>query len=480
MLRLLGLFDPGWRDFSVRQSNTEITLLWLLAVILGAALYYFFFARNKKNSKESDLRIVTLERELSEERARHNKLKQQLDSANSKANSFAASAGELEKIKHKLIDVQKEVDILSVQNLKLKEEFKTEHGKVTSMMVDHGEVESLRNRVKNQEKELIQMRNDALRAKAELERSLSDKVRLTASLDESQVTELKNKVQRLENDLHTSRLLVVKFQTERNALEEEKKKLREEENEFGEKSKELDGFKMKITQLELDLQKSRQAVSDQIHQKQKVQAEVDNWKNEAEAQAKNAAESFQYQSKAASLDAVIKKLQLENASLNEKLSVAANDHLNAIASSAESTHLQGQLADMKLKSGMLESDLVTLRQNFLVLEEKYSKLQNEKSVLEEQLVLRAMTSVPPNPDDLTKIEGIGPKLEELLNKNNIYTFKQLAASAATDLHKILNAAGEQYRIHDPSTWPEQAKLLAEGKFEAFDQLTLELKGGRRI
>lgn len=480
MFRLLGLFDPGWRDFSVRQSNTEITLLWILAVILGAALYYFFFARNKKNSSEFDIKIATLEKELTEERSRHNKLKHQLETALSKANSFAASAGELEKVKHKLIDVQKEVDILTVQNLKLKDEFKNEHAKVTSMMVDHSEVESLRNRVKNQEKELIQMRNDALRAKAELDRTLSDKVRLAASLDESQVTELKNKLQRMENDLHTSRLLVVKFQTEANALEEEKKKLREEENLFGEKSKELDGLKAKIIQLEADLQKSKQSVSEQHQLKQKIQAEVENWKNEAEAQAKNAAQGFEFQSKAAALDATVKKLQQENAMLNEKLSVAANDHLNAIASSAESTHLQSQVADLKLKSGMLESDLVTLRQNFLILEEKYSKLQNDKSVLEEQLMLKAVTSVPAKPDDLARIEGIGPKLEELLNSNNIYTYRQLANTSLSDLESIIAGAGEHFRIHDPSTWPEQAKLLAEGNFEAFDQLTLELKGGRRV
>jgi predicted flap endonuclease-1-like 5' DNA nuclease len=480
MFRLLGLFDPGWRDFSVRQSNTEITLLWILAVILGAGLYYFFFARNKKDSKESALKSAHLEKELSEERSRHTKLKQQLESANAKANSFASSATELEKVKHKVIDLQKEVEILSGQNLKLKDEFSAEHAKVTSMMVDHSEVESLRNRVKNQEKELIQMRNDVLRAKAELEKTLSEKVRLAASLDESQVTELKNKVQRLENDLHTSRLLVVKFQTEANVLEDEKKKLREEENTFEEKSKELDSFKAKIAQLEGDMQKSKQALSEQHQLKQKIQAEVDNWKNEAEAQAKNAAQGFDFQSKAAALDATVKKLQQENAMLNEKLSVAANDHLNAIASSAESTHLQSQVADLKLKSGMLESDLVTLRQNFLILEEKYSRLQTEKSVLEEQLSMKAITAMPVKPDDLARIEGIGPKLEALLNSNSIYTYSQLAATAPAALQAILTAAGEHYRIHDPSTWPEQAKLLNEGKFEAFDQLTLELKGGRRV
>ena len=124
--------------------------------------------------------------------------------------------------------------------------------------------------------------------------------------------------------------------------------------------------------------------------KQQIQAEIEKWKNEADVQAKNAADGFQYQSKAAALEASLKKLQQENAVLNEKLSVATNDHLNAIASSAESTHLQSQVADLKLKSGMLESDLVTLRQNFLLLEEKYNRLQKEKNQIEEQMVFKSV------------------------------------------------------------------------------------------
>jgi len=46
MLWFLGLFDPGWRDFSVRVSNTEITILWILAALIGALLYHFFLGKS--------------------------------------------------------------------------------------------------------------------------------------------------------------------------------------------------------------------------------------------------------------------------------------------------------------------------------------------------------------------------------------------------------------------------------------------------
>lgn len=81
-------------------------------------------------------------------------------------------------------------------------------------------------------------------------------------------------------------------------------------------------------------------------------------------------------------------------------------------------------------------------------------------------------------DDLTLLEGIGPKINELLQQAGIRTFAQLAATDVERLREILDQAN--LRIADPATWPEQARLLAEGNQEAFEKLTAELKGGRRV
>lgn len=40
---------------------------------------------------------------------------------------------------------------------------------------------------------------------------------------------------------------------------------------------------------------------------------------------------------------------------------------------------------------------------------------------------------PPNPDDLKKIKGIGPKLEDMLNAMGIYTFEQIAGFSPENL-----------------------------------------------
>ncbi len=83
-----------------------------------------------------------------------------------------------------------------------------------------------------------------------------------------------------------------------------------------------------------------------------------------------------------------------------------------------------------------------------------------------------------NSDDLKKIEGIGPKIASLLNESGIFTFAQLAESDPDEIRNILDAAGPRYRIHDPTTWPAQAGLAAQGKWEELQQLQDELKGGK--
>lgn len=81
-------------------------------------------------------------------------------------------------------------------------------------------------------------------------------------------------------------------------------------------------------------------------------------------------------------------------------------------------------------------------------------------------------------DDLTKVEGIGPKIKSLLNDSDIWSFRQLADSSIDDLQAILNNAGPRYRIHSPTTWPAQANLAADDKWEELASWQDELKGGR--
>ena len=83
-------------------------------------------------------------------------------------------------------------------------------------------------------------------------------------------------------------------------------------------------------------------------------------------------------------------------------------------------------------------------------------------------------------DDLTVIEGIGPKISELCHGIGIQTWADLAQTEASLLRAMLQDAGPRFRTHDPETWPEQASLLAVGRWEEFRALTDRLDGGRVV
>lgn len=82
-------------------------------------------------------------------------------------------------------------------------------------------------------------------------------------------------------------------------------------------------------------------------------------------------------------------------------------------------------------------------------------------------------------DDLKKIEGIGPKIEQLLNNDGVKNYRDIIGASEQRIKGILTAAGPNYAVHDPSTWAEQAELANEGNWEALALLQEDLKGGKR-
>jgi predicted flap endonuclease-1-like 5' DNA nuclease len=91
-----------------------------------------------------------------------------------------------------------------------------------------------------------------------------------------------------------------------------------------------------------------------------------------------------------------------------------------------------------------------------------------------------LVTEPVQEDDLKKIEGIGPKIAGVLTEAGIRTFEQLAAADAESLRDVLQRADPNLpRLADPASWPEQAGLAAEGRWEDLEKLQADLKGGRR-
>ena len=86
-------------------------------------------------------------------------------------------------------------------------------------------------------------------------------------------------------------------------------------------------------------------------------------------------------------------------------------------------------------------------------------------------------AAPAKPDDLKKLEGIGPKVAQVLAEAGITTFAELAATDVEKAREVLVAA--KLQMMDPSGWIEQAILAANGEWDALEKLQDELKGGRR-
>ncbi len=79
-------------------------------------------------------------------------------------------------------------------------------------------------------------------------------------------------------------------------------------------------------------------------------------------------------------------------------------------------------------------------------------------------------------DDLTKVEGIGPKIAETLTSGGIKTFEDLSNAKPADIAKMI---ADVRGSHVPDTWPEQAKMAHEGKWEELEKWQDELDGGKK-
>ncbi len=82
-------------------------------------------------------------------------------------------------------------------------------------------------------------------------------------------------------------------------------------------------------------------------------------------------------------------------------------------------------------------------------------------------------------DKLTTVEGIGPKIEGLLNEEGINTFADLADAKIETLAAVLEKAGPRFKMHTPDTWPQQAALARDGKTDELKKLQDELDGGKK-
>ncbi len=153
------------------------------------------------------------------------------------------------------------------------------------------------------------------------------------------------------------------------------------------------------------------------------------------------------------------------------------DRLNAKLAECYATRLkvEDNLVDLQSKYDAISAALAS--EESLVTSSEV-KETNSISVVTDAVVAPNTETIFTN-DDLKKIGGVGPKIQELLNADGILSYDDMATATVARIKGILIAAGPNYAVHDPSTWEQQARLASAEKWEELTQLQDELKGRKR-
>ncbi|MDL5513025.1 hypothetical protein QSE00_14455 [Arenibacter sp. M-2] len=144
-----------------------------------------------------------------------------------------------------------------------------------------------------------------------------------------------------------------------------------------------------------------------------------------------------------------------------------------------------ELNILKDKNAKLETDLAACNKQLSQKSERVAPTKAVPTIVTAETVLpfsaQAAKSVfgkTIKQNDLKIVEGIGPKIQQLFNSFNIKTWKDLSETSVDKCQEILGSGGTRYKIHDPASWPMQAKMAYEGKWKELHKWQEEHKRGK--
>ena len=97
----------------------------------------------------------------------------------------------------------------------------------------------------------------------------------------------------------------------------------------------------------------------------------------------------------------------------------------------------------------------------------------EAEELVKRTIVRRDDDAQAEPDNLTKINGIGAVFETMLNDAGIRTYATLARASVEELEAIIEASGRS-RPGRLETWPQQAELAANGDWDGLKRFVDQL------
>jgi predicted flap endonuclease-1-like 5' DNA nuclease len=144
---------------------------------------------------------------------------------------------------------------------------------------------------------------------------------------------------------------------------------------------------------------------------------------------------------------------------------------------AEVVTAQSETETVRAEVLTAQAETAAVRAEVVAAQAQTEAVQADLAASEDRAVKLAMAAEPQ--DDLTVIEGIGPKIADLLDEHEVRTFAVLAETSVDRLRVVLAEGGPRFRLADPTSWPRQARLAANRDWERLQQVKQQLAGGVR-
>ena len=144
----------------------------------------------------------------------------------------------------------------------------------------------------------------------------------------------------------------------------------------------------------------------------------------------------------------------------------------------QNTQLQAALDSCNKKVAAVESTAKTVSNTVTTTSSAASGASTTSSFAFNAATAKSILGKVVKQDDLKVVEGIGPKIEGMFKDNGIKTWKALSEASVAECQKVLDKGGKRYQIHDPASWPMQAKMCYEGKWDDLHKWQEEHKHGK--
>lgn len=136
----------------------------------------------------------------------------------------------------------------------------------------------------------------------------------------------------------------------------------------------------------------------------------------------------------------------------------------------------GIAVDRKIMAEMVENDMDAFAR--FVSAVTGSKVEAKAVETAKESIAEATeeeTVAPSESDDLTKVEGIGPKIAETLTNAGVATFAELAKKSSDEIQGII---ADVRGSHDSETWAKQAEMARDGRWDELKTWQDEMDGGK--